>query len=122
MDIEKEKKEEEERKKKEEEDKKKEEEEKKKKEPEPDFEIKSNPARVTTRQAKVLSFEADERYQPVKTTDINGIVMLRDTKPGTPEELVTPAAATGTAGTTGAQDNEPEPEAPEPFEYDPQKG
>jgi len=106
-----------------EEQKKKEEEEQKKKEeaekkpPEPDFEIKSSPARVTLAQVKYLSFDVDERYKPVKE-DAFGIVMLRDLKPGQPEVFVT-ASSTSTGATK--VDDEPEPQAPEVFEFDPSK-
>lgn len=115
MEIEKE---EEKKKKEEEEKKKKEEEEKKKQEvPEADFEAKSNPARVTLAQVKFLSFTVDSRYSPVKEEGF-GIVMLKDRKPGEPESFVTPS----TASAVGAKvDDEPEPEAPEAFEYDPAK-
>jgi len=95
---------------------KKEEEKKPEPEPEPEFEIKTNPARVTAAQIKHLAFNVDDRYKPVKEGDVFGIVMLRDTKPGEPEHFVA-AAATGST----KQEEEPESEAPEPFEYDPSK-
>eukprot|EP01114_Cavostelium_apophysatum_P007838 TRINITY_DN2003_c0_g1_i1.p1 TRINITY_DN2003_c0_g1~~TRINITY_DN2003_c0_g1_i1.p1 ORF type:complete len:963 (-),score=285.53 TRINITY_DN2003_c0_g1_i1:59-2947(-) len=90
--------------------------EEKKPEPEPEFETKTNPARVTATQIKHLTFGSDDRYKPVKEGDVFGIVMLRDTKPGEPEQLVAAASTSG-----GAKDDEPEPEAPEPFEFDPDK-
>jgi len=90
-------------------------EEEKKPDPEPSFETKSNPARVTANQVKYLSFN-DERYTPVKEGEVFGIVMLKDNKPQEPENFITPAA-TGTNKT----DEGPEPEAPEPFDYDPTK-
>ena len=68
----------EEEKKKEEEEKQKKEEEKKKEVPEPDFETKSNPARVTLAQIKYLSFDVDERYQPVKGTTWLRILLTRN--------------------------------------------
>lgn len=74
---------------KEEEAKKKEEE---KKEPEPAFEIKSNPTRITPAQRKYLSFDVDERYKPISDAGSSGIVMLLDTQPDKPEELVKEAA------------------------------
>jgi len=96
------------------------------KEKEPDFEIKNNPARVTRAQVKHLSFDVSDRYTPVRSSHVSGIVMLNDNKPGQPEELVTAAssttqapAASSTAATTSQQDNEPAP--PEPFQYDPTK-
>jgi len=42
--------------------------------------------------------------------------MLKDNKPQEAENFITPAA-TG----TNKQDDGPEPEAPEPFDYDPAK-
>jgi 26S proteasome regulatory subunit N2 len=99
--------------------------EEKKEEKEPDFEIKNNPARVTRAQVKYLSFDISDRYSPVRSSHVSGIVMLHDNKPGQPEELVTAASTTQAAATTTttsattSQDNEPAP--PEPFQYDPSK-
>jgi len=90
---------------------------KEKEEPEPEFENKSNPARVTPSQVKHLAFLEEERYVPVKGGDIVGIVLLKDKQPGTEEVLVTPATTS-----SGSTDEGNEPEPPEPFEYDPTKG
>jgi len=90
-----------------------------KKEEEPEFVVLSNPARVTTRQRKFLSFDVDERYKPVKQADLFGILMLKDNKPDQPEEYVTPSKPT--VGGEGHGDESDEPEAPEPFDYDPEK-
>eukprot|EP01119_Soliformovum_irregulare_P004279 TRINITY_DN1527_c0_g1_i1.p1 TRINITY_DN1527_c0_g1~~TRINITY_DN1527_c0_g1_i1.p1 ORF type:complete len:976 (-),score=320.37 TRINITY_DN1527_c0_g1_i1:146-3073(-) len=120
MEIENKQKEEEEKKKKEEEEKKKKEEEEKAKEVEPDSEVKNNPARVTLAQIPKLIFNLDERYRPIKSRDVYGIVMLKDTQPGRPEELVSPVATTPSA-TTAAKDDEPEAEAPAAFVFDPTK-
>jgi len=90
--------------------------EEKKPDPEPEFEIKNNPARVTGNQVRFLSFNIDERYTPIKEGEVFGIVMLKDNKPQEAENFITPAA-TG----TNKQDDGPEPEAPEPFDYDPAK-
>jgi len=113
-----EKKEEEEKKKKEEEEKKKKEEEKK--EPEPDFEIKENPARVTLAQVKYLNFDVDERYRPVKQKEgeVFSIVMLKDLQPEKPEQLVstTASSTTGSSATPNVEE-EAEPGPPEPFVY-----
>jgi len=84
----------------------------KKKEPEPQSEIKSNPARVALAQLQHLSFDVDTRYIPVKTGEVFGIVMLRDNRPGEPEELV---SQTGKLGISAAE--EPEPEPPAPFQW-----
>mmetsp|Transcript_32100 Transcript_32100/g.43961 ORF Transcript_32100/g.43961 Transcript_32100/m.43961 type:complete len:985 (-) Transcript_32100:98-3052(-) len=74
--------------KKEEEEKKKEEEEKKKAEPEPEFEIKENPGRVTSSQRAFISCDPDSRWQPIKKT-FYGITLLKDTTPEEPVVLVT---------------------------------
>ena len=75
-----------------------------------------NPARVTQDQLKYIAFEETSRYHPLKADDPWGILMLRDSKPGTPEELVTPTSA---ASSSSAGTDEAEPEPPEPFEYNP---
>lgn len=62
-----------------------------KKEPEPNFEILSNPARVMRQQLKTISVTEGTAYVPVKDVQIGGIVMVRSTKPGD-EELVEPVA------------------------------
>jgi len=90
----------------------------KKEEPEPDFEIKSNPARVTPAQVKYLSFPEDERYAPIKKgVDVFGIVLLRDKNPGAEEHIVSPATTS-----TAAQAEENDADPPEPFVWDPVKG
>ena len=91
---------------------------KKVEEPEPDFEIKNNPARVTPTQVKFVSFPEEERYTPIKNVgDVFGIVMLKDKTPGVEEQLVSQAAL-GSA--KGDEENEPQP--PEAFVFDPTKG
>jgi len=92
--------------------------EKKKKETEPDFEIKANPSRVTLAQLKYLSFDADERYTPIRTENALGIVLLRNLKPEEDEEFV----STSNINSAPKQDEEEEAKPPEPFEYDPLKG
>eukprot|EP01117_Protostelium_nocturnum_P011551 TRINITY_DN418_c0_g1_i1.p1 TRINITY_DN418_c0_g1~~TRINITY_DN418_c0_g1_i1.p1 ORF type:complete len:986 (-),score=320.55 TRINITY_DN418_c0_g1_i1:97-3054(-) len=93
----------------------------KKREPEPDFEVKQNPCRVTLTQSKFLSFDSDERYEPIKGRGAVGITLLKDKKPDQPEELVTPAAASGTSSGAPKVEEEKEPEPPAPFVYDPTK-
>ncbi|XP_019870758.1 26S proteasome non-ATPase regulatory subunit 1-like [Aethina tumida] len=93
------------------EDKKDKKEDEKKKEPEPTFEILSNPARVLRQQLKVVSLNDNSQYVPMKDTSIGGIIMVRNLKPGE-EELVEPVAAFGPKG-----EEEKEPEPPEPFEW-----
>lgn len=90
------------------------EEKKEEKKPEPEFEILSNPARVTFKQRLVVSFSQteDSRYIPVKKA-LSGIVMLRDRKQGDAEELVVPKPPK--IGVPGVSDDEPNP--PEPFEF-----
>ncbi|CAG9814225.1 unnamed protein product [Phaedon cochleariae] len=91
--------------------KKKDEKEEKKKEPEPNFEILQNPARVMRQQLKVISINDSSQYVPMKDVSIGGIIMVRNLKPGE-EELVEPVAAFGPKG-----EDEKEPEPPEPFEW-----
>ncbi|GFO48120.1 26S proteasome non-ATPase regulatory subunit 1 [Plakobranchus ocellatus] len=83
-----------------------------KKEPEPTFEILSNPARTMKAQLKVLSLEGS-RYTPVKDLSHGGIILLKNSKPGESEEIV----ETVQAGGPKAEEEEEEPEPPEPFEY-----
>merc|ERR1711963_1287128 len=54
---------------------KKKEDEKKADEPEPNFELLSNPARVMKAQLKVVSLE-DSKYRPMKDMSIGGVIML----------------------------------------------
>lgn len=64
---------------------------KEKKEPEPNFEILQNPARVLRQQLKVIALNENSQYVPMKDVTIGGIVMVRNLKPGE-EELVEPVA------------------------------
>jgi len=82
---------------------------------EPDFEILSNPARVTRAQLPKISFDVDPRYVPV-TEGVHGIVLLRDTKPGEKEQII-PATLPTSAGVGVMDDEANEPESPEPFEF-----
>lgn len=68
---------------------KKEEKEEKKKEPEPNFEILQNPARVLRQQLKVVGLNENSQYVPLKDVGIGGLIMMRNLKPGK-EELVEP--------------------------------
>lgn len=100
----------------------------KKTEPEPSFEILTNPARVVRPQEKFIKFLEDSRYVPVRTAP-SGFVLLKDLRPNEPEELshtdspstVTSNAAGGSvpgqqgSATAMAVDEEPAP--PQPFEY-----
>eukprot|EP01125_Pyxidicula_operculata_P007230 TRINITY_DN2459_c0_g1_i1.p1 TRINITY_DN2459_c0_g1~~TRINITY_DN2459_c0_g1_i1.p1 ORF type:complete len:930 (-),score=94.57 TRINITY_DN2459_c0_g1_i1:58-2847(-) len=81
--------------------------------PEPDYEILSNPARVTRRQTSCLTFDIDQRYRPI-TNFSSGIILLRDTKPGVEEKLVE-SSIPGT--NSSIQDQEVEVSPPPPFEF-----
>lgn len=83
------------------------------KEPEPNFEILQNPARVMRQQLKVVSIVDGQSYIPLKEVAIGGIIVTqRNAKTSDSEELVEPIEACGPKG-----DDAKEPEAPEPFEY-----
>merc|ERR1712112_366001 len=45
-------------------------------EPEPNFELLSNPARVMKAQLKVVSMEEGSKYRPMKDLSIGGVIML----------------------------------------------
>uniref|UniRef100_A0A0D9X5I3 26S proteasome non-ATPase regulatory subunit 1 homolog n=1 Tax=Leersia perrieri TaxID=77586 RepID=A0A0D9X5I3_9ORYZ len=101
--------------------------EKKAPEPEPTFQILTNPARVVPAQEKFIKFLEGGRYDPVKLAP-SGFVLLRDLKPTETEELVltdAPATqATNAAATAGQQGSgaaamavDEEPLPPQPFEY-----
>ena len=99
----------------------------KKSEPEPSFEILTNPARVVPAQEKFIKFLQDSRYVPVKLAP-SGFVLLKDLRPTEPEVLAltdTPSSTTSAAGgsATGLQSSssamavDEEPQPPQPFEY-----
>ncbi|KAJ8755384.1 hypothetical protein K2173_019182 [Erythroxylum novogranatense] len=100
----------------------------KKAEPEPSFEILTNPARVVPAQAKFIKFIEGSRYVPVKLAP-SGFVLLRDMLPTEPEVLSltdapasTPSPAGGSVtgqqhGSTAAMAVDEEPQPPQPFEY-----
>ena len=106
-----------------------EEEKKKKKEqapPEPNFEVKQNPARVTVPQLSYVKFERDPeaRYHSVREGQPRiGVTILVDTKPNEPVKLVKQAAAPGAPGGApgapgaGAAGGDDEPAPPKPFEF-----
>jgi hypothetical protein len=64
------------------------------------------------KQIKYLSFDVDPRYQPIKTNDTFGIIILKDIKPELPEELV---QLSNTSSNKETKKEEPQPSAP--FEY-----
>ncbi|KAI3746909.1 hypothetical protein L6452_09351 [Arctium lappa] len=97
----------------------------KKAEPEPAFEILTNPARVVPAQEKYIKFLEDSRYVPVKAA-ASGFILVKDLHPTEPELLSltdAPSSTTGSAAATAqpgstagmAVDDEPQP--PQPFEY-----
>ncbi|XP_064639152.1 26S proteasome non-ATPase regulatory subunit 1-like [Lineus longissimus] len=86
----------------------------KKKEPEPNFEMLTNPARIMNAQRKVLVNPEGARYTTVKEITHGGILLLKDTTPGETEDIIEPIAAGGPKIDTEEGD---EPEPPEPFEY-----
>ncbi|XP_073132108.1 26S proteasome non-ATPase regulatory subunit 1 homolog A-like [Henckelia pumila] len=99
----------------------------KKAEPEPYFEILTNPARVVSAQEKCIKFLEESRYIPVKSAP-TGFVLLKDLRPHEPEQLSLTDAPSSTASNAGgssagqqgsasamAVDDEPAP--PQPFEY-----
>lgn len=99
----------------------------KKNEPEPSFEMLTNPARVVPAQEKYIKFLEESRYVPVKSSP-SGFVLLRDLRPDEPEVLSLTDAPSSTASSTGggstgqqapasamAVDEEPQP--PPAFEY-----
>lgn len=92
-------------------DKDKKDEEAKTKKEEATFDTLSNPARVMKPQLKVITLE-DPKYKPLKDIVIGGIVLLKNNT-GEPCEIVEPVAVKKLA----SDDEEPEPEPPEPFEY-----
>lgn len=79
---------------------------------EPSFELLSNPARALRQQLRVITMPDESRYQPMKDIQIGGIIMMNDTKPTEPEDLIEPVTA---HCSKIEEENEPEP--PEPFEY-----
>ncbi|XP_048744052.2 26S proteasome non-ATPase regulatory subunit 1-like [Ostrea edulis] len=82
------------------------------KEPEANFQILNNPARVMKAQLKVLVMPEGSKYSAVKDVSHGGIILLRNSKPGEQEEIIEPVAAGGPK-----IEEEEEPEPPEPFEW-----
>lgn len=80
-------------------------------EPEPAFEMLSNPARVVVPQLKDVSFEEGGRYTPVVAGRVrSGIVIMIDSTPDEPEEFIEIAAAAEEVKVGEA-------EMPAPFEF-----
>ncbi|KAM3268483.1 hypothetical protein P3S67_031424 [Capsicum chacoense] len=72
----------------------------KKNEPEPSFEILTNPARVVPAQEKYIKFLEESRYLPIKSSP-SGFVLLKDLRPDEPEVLALTDTPSSTASTTG---------------------
>merc|ERR1712058_131196 len=85
-------------------------------EPEPNFELLSNPARVMKAQLKVVSME-DSKYRPMKDMSIGGVIMLDRAELGADEkeEIVEPILVNKAGSSNDAEEEEPAP--PEPFQY-----
>ncbi|KAL1925244.1 uncharacterized protein VTP21DRAFT_127 [Calcarisporiella thermophila] len=82
---------------------------------EPTSETLPNMARVVPAQLKYIVFPEDARYVPVKqTSNLGGILMMLDRKPGEAEDLIQPSAPTATAPSAVQEEEAP---PPEPFEY-----
>merc|ERR1711970_553360 len=88
-----------------------------KKEPEPLFEMLSNPARVMKAQLKVVNLE-DGKYKCMKDISIGGIVMLDRAEMGAEEEeqIVEPMEVNKGASSSSEEEGE-EPSPPEPFQW-----
>merc|ERR1712240_706485 len=88
-----------------------------KKEPDPLFEMLSNPARVMKSQLKVINLE-DGKYRPMKDISIGGIVMLDGAELGAEDEeqIVEPMEVNKGASNTAEEEGE-EPAPPEPFQW-----
>merc|ERR1712080_193459 len=85
-----------------------------KKKEEADFEMVDNPARVIPPQLKRLTLPSTCRYQPLKSVNVGGIILMKDSMENEPEDLIEPLPASATPGTETEED---EPKPPEPFEY-----
>merc|ERR1711976_862651 len=85
-------------------------------EPEPNFELLSNPARVMKQQLKVVTME-DSKYRPMKDISIGGVIMLDRAELGADEkeEIVEPILVNKAGSSTESEEEEPAP--PEPFQY-----
>ena len=90
-------------------------------EPEPSSEQKENPSRVVPLQERCIRFDPAGRFVPVKPGACSGILVLKDTRPGEPVDLVATTAPASVAKPAGqAAEEEAEPAPPEPFEYTPE--
>ena len=81
--------------------------------PEATSEILSNPARILPKQLQHISIEEGCRYEPTKSVNEGGIILLRNLDPGSEEELVEKLRVI----LPGEEDEVEEPEAPEAFDW-----
>merc|ERR1719297_245492 len=79
-------------------------------EPEPNFELLSNPARVMKAQLKVVSLE-DSKYRPMKDMSIGGVIMLDRAELGADEkeEIVEPILVNKAGSSNDTEEEEPAP-------------
>jgi len=82
-----------------------------KKQPEPNTFRLANPSRVTKKQSGLCEFDLKQRYKPVRSLVVGGVVMLTDSTPEEEEEVFAVKAP--------SLDAEDEAEPPEPFEWAP---
>merc|ERR1712115_347759 len=88
-----------------------------KKEPEPLFEMLSNPARVMKAQLKVINME-DGKYRPMKDISIGGIVLLDRAELGADdEEQIVEPMEVNKGATSSSEEEGEEPAPPEPFQW-----
>ncbi|XP_021963338.1 26S proteasome non-ATPase regulatory subunit 1 [Folsomia candida] len=79
---------------------------------EPTFELLKNPARVMKQQLRFMEMTG-KRFKAIKDITSGGIILVKDSNPTDPVELVQPVAACGPK----KEEEEDEPSPPEPFEY-----
>ncbi|KAI9591906.1 armadillo-type protein [Syncephalis fuscata] len=89
---------------------------------EADSEVLVNMSRVLPTQWRFVSFNDNSRYLPVKKNKLGGILMMHDTCPGEPEELLsvdipTASAVRPTEDDADAYASDEDLTPPEPFEY-----
>eukprot|EP00301_Raphidiophrys_heterophryoidea_P010428 c1554_g1_i1.p1 GENE.c1554_g1_i1~~c1554_g1_i1.p1 ORF type:complete len:1020 (-),score=254.89 c1554_g1_i1:84-3095(-) len=75
-----------------------------------------NPARVTPSQRKYIEFVLDQRYQPVNTKKITGVIVVRDTQPDKEHDIVEDSLKPAVA-VPAREEDDPEPPLPQPFRW-----
>lgn len=89
----------------------------KKKEPEPKFYNLTNPSRVVRAQLKTLALPESSRYEPLKSLNHGGIILLRDNKPKDLEEIVELSTAGGANNGESSASTQLEAKPHTPFEF-----